>query len=163
MYISPPDRPDRMYRRGRPILPHFDSGERLYLRFGLDDFVGGQLAIAAIRVQRQSVNRGSLSRPEDVLFHPEGNYNGLGAVEFKVEDIPGTVVGDQDSTFMFFMRHEPIEDNYAHSEIWSDRPPGTGDCPKPSKSVGLKFKAELCKRIREDRIKIPAARNRSQT
>ena len=160
MYVSPPDRPDRMYRNGRPALPHFDFDELLYLRFGLDDFLGGQLAPAAIRVPGQSVNRGSLSRPEDVLFHPEGNYNGLGAVEFKVEDIPGTIVGDQDSTFMFFMRHKPLEENYSHSEIWSDKPPGTGEGRKPSKSVGLKFRAQLCKQIREDRIRIPAANNR---
>jgi hypothetical protein len=152
-----------MYRNGRPIQPRFDFGELLYLRFGLDDFVEGQLVTAAIRVPGQSVNRGSLSRPEDVLFHPEGGYNGLGAVEFKVGDIPGTLVGDQDSTFMFFMQHVPLEENYPHSEIWSDKPPGTGECRKPSRSVGLKFKAELCKRIREDGIQIPAARNRSQT
>src|SRR5450759_5966302 len=103
-----------MYRNGRPIQPQFDPNEPLYLRFGSDEFVGGQLVTAAIRVPGQSLNRGSLSRPEDVLFHPEGNYNGLGAVEFNVEDIPGTVIGDQDSISMFFMRHEPHEDNYAH-------------------------------------------------
>jgi hypothetical protein len=160
VYVSPPDRPDRMYRRDRPVVPHFDSHELLYLRFGLDDFVDGQLVTAALRIPGQSVNRGSFSSPEDVLFHPEGDYNGLGAVEFKVEDIPVTVVGEQDSTFMFFMQHVPLEENYSHSEVWSDKPPGTGDCRKPSRSVGLKFKAELCRRIREDRIKIPAARNR---
>lgn len=160
MYVSPRNCPDHIRRQGRPIIPDFDLKELLYLRFGADDFVDGQLVPSAIRVPKQSVNRGSLSQPEDVLFNEQGKYDGLGAVEFKVEDIPQTVAGDQGPIYVFFMQHDPREDNYPHSEIWSDHAPGTGNCREPSKSVKLKFRIELCKRIRVEGIRIPAVRNR---
>lgn len=160
VYVSPGELPERMYRRGRPVQPRFDLDEFLYLRYGSDDFVEGQLAPAAVHFPKQSVNRSSLSEPEAVLFHPEGRYNGLGAVEFQVGDIPETITPEQGATYIFFMRHEPHEENYAHSEIWSDQTPGTGAYREPSKSVKLKFRIQLCRRIRTERIRIPATRNR---
>lgn len=149
-----------MYARERPVLPFEDPTELLYLRVGIDDFVEEQLAPAAVRVPGQSVNRGSLSEPEDVLFHEEGRYDGLGVVEFSVKDIPQAIVSDQGPGAIFFMRHRPLEDNYSHSEICCDKIlPCEGDF-EPSKSVKLKFRTDLCKRILTTRIKISAARSR---
>lgn len=108
MYVSPPDRPERMYQRHRQVLPDFDGREPLYLRYGREDFVEGQLALAAIRFPKTSVNRGSLSEPEDVLFAEDGKYNGLGVVEFEVSDVPPRIAQEQGPTYAFFMRHVHI-------------------------------------------------------
>ena len=121
--------------------------------------MNGQLDPAAIRFPKQSVNRGSLSEPEDVLFHEDGKYDGLGAIEFKVADIPERVVANQ-TTYIFFLNHVPHEINYAHSEIWSDRDPQTREYKEPSRSVKLEFRIQLCKQIRTENIRIEAARNR---
>jgi hypothetical protein len=77
-----------------------------------------------------------------------------------VRDIPETVTPDQGAMYFFFMRHEPQEANYAHSEIWSDQTGGTESYREPSKSVKLKFRIQLCCRIRIERIRIRAIRNR---
>lgn len=161
MYISPPSRPERMYQRDRQIVVDFDGAELLYLRYGREDFVNGQLAPGGIRFPKTSVNRGSLSQPEDVLFAEDGRYNGLGVVEFKVCDVPPIINQDQGPAYVFFMRHVPYVDNYSHSEIWSDQNPQTGDYREPSKTVKLKFRIHLCQRIRQEQIRIEAVRNRA--
>ncbi len=149
-----------MIRNGRPAIPDFDPREALYLRYGADEFLEGQLDPAAIRFPKQSVNRAGLSEPQDVLIHECGKYNGLGVVCFCVEDIPPAVTGEQGSSFRFFMHHEPFEDNYSHSEIWSARIDGNGEYREPSKSAKLTFRIELAKKIIEANIRIPAARNK---
>jgi hypothetical protein len=150
-----------MYQRQGPVLPDFDGHERLYLRYGSEDFVAGQFAPAAIRFPKTSVNRGRLSEPEDVLFAEDGRYNGLGVVEFEVSDIPATVAPEQGPSYTFFMEHVPHMDNYSHSEIWSDQTPRTGSYREPSRTVKLKFRIHLCQRITLERIKIEAVRNRN--
>ena len=150
-----------MYRRDRQLLPDFDGNESLYLRYGRDDFESGQLASAAIRFPRASVNRGRLSEPEDVLFAEDGKYNGLGVVEFEVSDIPSNIAQEQGPTYVFFMRHVPLAGNYSHSEIWSDHASLTGNYREPSKTVKLKFRILLCRRITQERIRIHGVLNRA--
>jgi hypothetical protein len=149
-----------MYQRQRPVLPDFDAGESLYLRYGREDFVGGQLALGAIRFPKMSVNRGSLSEPEDALFAEDGKYNGLGVVEFRVSDIPRRVAQERGPSYVFFMRHVPYSDNYSHSEIWSDQETQTGNYREPSKTVKLRFRIHLRQRIAQERIIIEAVRSR---
>jgi hypothetical protein len=160
VYVSPPDRPERMYQRDRRVWPDFDGLELLYLRYGLEDLVEGQLRPSAIHFPKTSVNRGSLSQPEDVLFAEDSKYNGLGVVEFKVSDIPPRIAQDQGPPYVFFMRHVPEMANYSHSEIWSDQDPQTGDYREPSKTVRLKFRIHLCQRIRQEQVRIVAERRR---
>ena len=150
-----------MYRRGRPVLPDFDGEESLFLRYGREDFVHGQLLPGCIRFPKTSVNRGSLSEPEDVLFADDGRFNGLGVVQLRVSDIPPRITQEQGPAYDFFMRHVPEADNYSHSEIWSDQVPRTGDYRAPSRTVKLKFRIHLCQRITTDRIRIEAVRNRA--
>ncbi len=152
-----------MYQRHRQVLPDFDRNEPLYLRYGREDFVEGQLAPAAIRFPRTSVNRGNLSEPEDALFAEDGKFNGLGVVAFEVSDIPPVIVQEQGPTYAFFMRHVPLADNYSHSEVWSDHTTQTGDYREPSRTVKLKFRIHLCQRITQESIRIEAVRNRATT
>ena len=145
MYTSPPDRPE--------------SAEPLYLRYRRENFLNGQFAPEAIRSQlKQSVNRGGFSEPEDVLFSETGQYNGLGVVEFRVADIPGRLEQLNGPPYVFFVRHEPQDENYAHSEIWSDHDPQTGGFRSPSRTISLEFRVRLCRSIRQDRVRIPATR-----
>ena len=159
MYISPPDRPERMIRGDRPVLPDFDEAEVLYLRYFSDHFVDGQFSIAAIRFPKQSVNRGLHSEPEDCLFSERGIYNGLGVVDFQIADVPAKVSQPQGPAYIFFLKHVPKHDNYAHSEIWSDQELGTGDYREPSRTVKLEFRVRLCQRIGLDNVRIAAVRS----
>ena len=159
MYISPPERPERLYRRGREVVPEFAATEMLYMRYSAEQFLEDHLSPAAIRSQlQQSVNRGSFSEPEDVLFSETGAYNGLGAVGFPVSAIPDKVDQPDGPSYTFSVQHQPEELNYSHSEIWSDQDPSTGGFRKPSKTVSLAFRIRLSMSIGRDQIIIPASR-----
>jgi hypothetical protein len=121
-------------------------------------FVQGQLLPEGIRSQKQSVNRGRFSEAEDALFSETGEYDGLGVVEFKVADIPQRVEQPQGPAYVFFTQHVPLEDNYSHSEIWSDQEPRTGAFRKSSRTVSLRFRILLCTSIRQEQIRIIAVR-----
>jgi len=149
-----------MYRRGREVVPDFDGAELLYLRYSIEHFLQGQLTPAGIRSQlKQSVNRGGrFSEPEDALFSETGRYNGLGVVEFRVSDIPSRVEQPNGPAYAFFMRHQPEDENYSHSEIWSDHDPRTGGFRQPSRTVSLKFRVLLCSSIGQEQVRIEAVR-----
>lgn len=148
-----------MYRRGREVVPDFAGAELLYLRYMSQHFVQGELIPAGIRSQlKQSVNRGIFSEPGDALFSETGEYNGLGVVEFRVADIPERVEQPDGPSFVFFMRHEPEEENYSHSEIWSDHEVRTGGFRRPSPTVSLTFRILLCRSIRQEQLRIMAVR-----
>jgi hypothetical protein len=143
-----------MYRRGRPEVQNFAPEEILYLRCKSTDFEDGFLAPAAIKTN-QSLNRGCFSEPEDLLFHEEGAYDAYGVVAFEVRDIPLEVLGDQGSASRFFAHHDPLEKNYSHSEIRSDRIPASVNGPRePSASVKTKFRILLSARIRAKNLVI---------
>jgi hypothetical protein len=120
-------------------------------------FVQGQLLPEGLRSQKQSVNRGRFSEPEDALFSETGKYDGLGVVEFCVADVPERVDQPDGPTFIFYLRHEPEDENYSHSEIWSDHESRTSEgFRKPSPTVSLKFRIRLCKSIRQEQVRIVA-------
>jgi hypothetical protein len=145
-----------MYQRGRPVVPDFHPTESLYLRYQRKHWVEGQLNPAGVRFPRTSVNRSTLSEPEDALFSESGNYNGLGVVRFVVSNIPNRISQSQGPTYLFFMQHAPLEDNYSHSEIWSDHEHRTGQYKEPSKTVKLEFRILLCQKIRQEHVCIEA-------
>jgi hypothetical protein len=106
-----------MFQHDRQVVSRFDDNEALYLRYRGEHFVEGQLAPAGISFPKTSVNRGSLSLPEDVLFSETGKYNGLGVIELAVADIPPEISQKTGPSYVFFVRHVPEPDNYSHSEI----------------------------------------------
>jgi hypothetical protein len=150
-----------MYRRGRPVLPVFGPDEALYLRYGSDDFVAGTLGSSVLHFPRASVNRGTLSEPEDVLFSESGEYNGLGVIELRVSDLPGTIEQPGGPAYRFHMEHTPLDENYSHSEICSEQAARTGRLQDPSKTVKLRFRIHVSRMITEERIRIMATRTRT--
>jgi hypothetical protein len=146
-----------MYRRDRPVVPVFDPNEQLYLRYRREHWVDGQLLPAGLRFPKTSVNRSRFSEPEDALFSEVGKYNGLGVVRFGVSEIPPRIAQPQGPAYVFFVAHAPLEENYSHSEIWSDHQPRTGEYKEPSKTAKLLFRIGLCRTILQDRVCIEAA------
>jgi hypothetical protein len=145
-----------MYQRGRPVVPEFYGDESLHLRYRQEHWVEGQLDPAGVRFPRTSVNRSTFSEPEDALFSDSGRYNGFGVVRFIVSNVPMRVAQSQGSAYVFFMVHAPLDDNYSHSEIWSDHEHRSGQYKEPSKTVKLKFRILLCQKIRREHVCIEA-------
>lgn len=113
MSSSEDERPERMYRRGRPVIPVFEPEELLYRRCTLDEVDGEHLAPTAISFKGWSVNRGSLSEPEDVIV----GFPGWGIARFKVVDVPRGLNTEGTTYYEIRVEHEPEENNYAHTEI----------------------------------------------
>ena len=139
MFISPNERPSRMFRAGRPVVPDFAPPEGLYRRYQRTHFFNGELLPAAFAFPRQSLNRSAFSEPQDVLFSEVGAFDGWGVLEFVVGDVPESIDGAA-----FFMMHVPYEDNYAHSELWSGSP---AEYKEPSPAIRKKLRAHLAARI----------------
>jgi hypothetical protein len=149
-----------MVQGSRPIVSQFEDSERLYMRFQPRHFHGEELDPSAIRSEKQSVNRGLFSEPDDVLFrHIEDvKYLNEGVVFFFVGELPKTLSQADGPTYTTFVVHEPVALNYAHSEIWSDHVPPSGKSFRElSRSLKLTFRIELAKRINRQRIIIPPA------
>ena len=104
--------PDEMKRQGRPVDPHFDADEALYIRF--QHLSGQYIEAADLRCPDQSVNRSRYSKAEWVLLPI---YAAWGIASLKVQDIPLQVMGGGCAQSFFKVEHDPQEDNYAHSEI----------------------------------------------
>ena len=150
----PTDRPERMYRRGRPIDPEFLPPELLYYRIGVPGGVGSRPDGVDIRLPEDSVNRGKYSEPADVLY-PDCFH--LGVAEFPVSGIPAprsfTDQAGETREFRLRAEHDPYEDNYAHSEVRAFR---EGTRVKRTGKIPVTIKAEFRQLIAEAMtIRIP--------
>ena len=153
--ISAAKRRRRMARRGRPVVEHFAPDEVLYRRFAKGQFANGLLVPAAFKFPEkdqntgQSVNRGLFSQAEDALWQG-GVPSDLGVLQFPVSCLPGNLeCPDTHRHFRFFPKHVPLEDNYAHSEIWCDDiPAGDGHYVVPTKLVKKALKTIIAQNSR---------------
>jgi len=108
--------PERLQRRGRPIVCEFPSDEPLYRAIEPESVAPAGVSPISIRFPAWSVNRGGripeedgpFSEPGDVLL-PE-NRRAWAVARFRVRDVPGR-------TITFGVEHDPLDDNYAHSEL----------------------------------------------
>ena len=148
-----------MYAAGRPIVTTFPPAELLYIRYLGLHWVDGQLDHTAIpfpRVKKTSVNRGSLSEPEDVLFSETNAYAHWGVLRFFVNEIPTLVETLGAPTYLFWTKHVPLELNYSHTELWSKRAEGTEDFREPSAAIKTLFRIRLAQVLTAERICIPS-------
>ena len=143
-----PDRPDRMRRNGRPVDQDFHPGEKLFRRYAADHLIEGQFSPIGLSFDPTppSVNREKYSEPPDVLFSETNDFANWGVWSVKAGDLL-SAFPEIEPTFSFYPKHTPMEDNYAHSEIWSDQIPPTGSYAKQSRSVRKLFRTFLCQRI----------------
>jgi len=112
--FSNSSRPERMYKDDRPIDQFFDKEELLYNRCLSDHIRGNSLLPSAIKFPDWSVNRSKYSDPEDVLFP---KFFDWGIAQFTVGDVPDSLTSPGEIIYNFKVDHDPVEDNYAHSEI----------------------------------------------
>lgn len=142
-----PDRPDRMRRNGRPVDQGFQPGEKLFRRYAADHLIDGKFSPMGLSFDTPpSVNRENFSESHDVLFSETNEFANWGVWSVKVGDLL-SAFPETEPAFSFYPKHTPMEDNYAHSEIWSDQVPPIGSYAKPSRSVRKLFRTFLCQRI----------------
>jgi len=117
------DRPRRMRPRGREPDPTFAPSELLYMRVRRCHVEGARLTdVSAIRFPDQSVNRSKYSKASDVLI-PDPNHERssrwihLGVLGFPVEAVPACLTTNGHVVCDLRVEHDPLERNYAHSEI----------------------------------------------
>jgi len=106
----------RLRQNGRLPDHDFSEMEQLYRRFCHEELVDNQFISATIKPPGSSVNRQRYSEPNDVLF-PDNLCCGI--AYFTVQDITSIRVmsGNSKDFFDFGVSHEPLPENYAHSEI----------------------------------------------
>jgi hypothetical protein len=114
--------PRRLRRRSRVFDAQFDQFEKLFLRCQkewIDQH--GQVKPANIHFPDQSVNRERYSKPRDVLLAVDtrGSASFLlwGVAFVQVADIPHPMVSEGNVQYQFTVEHDPLEHNYAHSEL----------------------------------------------
>lgn len=136
-----------MRRHGRPEDTDFQPREKLFRRYTRSHYMNGQFSNTGFAfTSPQSVNRQKYSEPADVCFSEADEFAGWGVLSFRVDDLPPAFPDDQPQ-YTFFPKHIPLEDNYAHSEVWCDTIPACGEYVKPSKQVRKLFRAVLSQRV----------------
>ena len=122
------DRPWRMYSRGRTADAEFNPTELLFFRFAAENMDDtGEFRLAAIRFPDQSVNREKYSRPLDVLIPDPRRVDTAGrsrkwlccgVAAFPVGCVPTRLENERsEENCDVRVEHDPIEYDYAHSEI----------------------------------------------
>jgi hypothetical protein len=103
-------------------VPFDDPDECLFIRVKNEHVWGDGVVPAVVEIPDWSTNRERFSAPEDVLTgYPD--YTRVG--EFQVRDIPERIDADPPanpddnppSPWCFWAEHDPLPDNYAHSEV----------------------------------------------
>lgn len=73
-----------------------------------------RLLPTGIKFPDWSVNRSKYSEPDDVLIP---SYLDWGIAEFQVESVPKKMESPGNVVFEFKVEHDPVDDNYSHSEV----------------------------------------------
>ena len=139
--------PERLLKGNRQPEQRFAPDERLFHRFNKMMKENKHLYPSSIRFPDFSVNREKLSLPEDVLLHEYPKYLKWGIVSFKVKDIPEPIAADNRTEYEFKVVHDPIDFNYAHSEVRTYKNGSYSQNMKISKLVKKAFRYKLSERL----------------
>jgi hypothetical protein len=136
-----------MRRNGRAEDQIFAATEKLFRRYTRAHYINGQFSNTGFAFNSpQSVNRQKYSELADALFSETDEFLNWGVLSFKTEDLPASFPPDN-PRYSFFPRHVPMEDNYAHSEVWCDSVPAAGAYIKPSNLTRKLFRTVLSQRV----------------
>jgi len=147
---SIPERPKRMLAEGRSTQPFENRDEELYRRYQLAHFVDGVLSNIGLPFPRFSVNRSSCSEPGDVLWddEEERRFEGWGVLVFTVGEARMELRTGDGRQLGFDLEHNPLDLNYAHSEvICFDTTTGT-EVKNPSRMVQKQYRAKISQAAR---------------
>ena len=139
MNTSDDSRPERIYRRDRPIVPFSDPLEKLHRRCLKEHVGSGHLLPAAVSFRNWSVNRGGtdFGEPEDVLIP---SWLDWGIASFRVQDVLPKEQLRGGPVYEFRAVHCPDDDNYAHSEIRTYKESQLVSNPDPPNEIKKKFR-----------------------
>lgn len=154
MTSSEANRPKRMFRQDRPVDSEFSPTEDLYHRCLARHVVDKRLLPEAIRFPNFSVNRSKYSEPEDVLI-PQ--YSQWGVATFQVKDLPPQRSTDTNTTYTWQVVHDPLEENYAHSEVRTYKNGHYSETLDVPKTIKKEFRQVLSDKARI--IKLPNVKN----
>lgn len=132
-----PELPERLRRNGRVADQEFTQAEKLFRRYLKNHLVNGQFSGIGLSFDDPpSLNREKYSECRDVLISPEIDFaaQGYGVLSLRVHDATMALPADQ-PMYSFQPRHVPIDENFAHSEIWCDRVEPTGNHVIPNKGT----------------------------
>jgi hypothetical protein len=139
--------PERLRTNGRAADPVFEGAEKLFRRYLREHLVNGQFSNAGFRLSRpNSVNREKYSLVEDVLLSLDDRHVGSGVWSLRVEDLPAEFPPEKPQISVF-PQHLPVDENYAHSEIWCDRIERTGQHVEPNNETKKLLRAILSQRV----------------
>ncbi|MCP4662813.1 MAG: hypothetical protein GY856_46060 [bacterium] len=91
-----------------------------------------------------SVNRAKYSEPDDVVL----SQPNCGIASFTVADVPELLLSKEDVEYRFSVEHDPLADNYSHSEVrsyerWRRLAP-----KKPPKAIRTLFRLTLVSKMK---------------
>lgn len=121
------DRPEDMWRRGRPPDQSFEPEHELYYRVKQSHLVGDRVEVLGVQNPPFqdfpfSVNWSKYSRPGWVLIPPAASeepfFVGFSVAAIRVDALPAGVQG-----VTLKPEHRPEDDNYSHSEVFPTSPP----------------------------------------
>ncbi len=139
------ERPDEMYRHGRAIDPIFAPDENLYMRVCADqiDLEERRVLPTAFRFPNQSVNREKYTGDPLWVLYP--NFFDMGVVAFEVQQIPTPILREGGPAYEFRPVHDPLEENYGHSEVRGNRESDRTFNPrlKAPRNVKVQFRMRL--------------------
>ena len=135
---KPDSRAFRLNRRGRAAVSDFAPEERLFRRCLVSD-------LDPADPERLF--------PDLISFYPD--YLGWGIASFQVKDIPSPMKTEGNTPYHWDAQHQPWEENYSHTEIWTYKDgthlakPKAETDPKPPKlpnTVKKYFRTALSER-----------------
>lgn len=128
-----------MLRNGRGIDSGFKPRHLLFHRCKKDDVKAGRLLPDAISYKNTSCNWSKYCWPWDVIFeHP-----GQGIAMFFVRHLPTNLPTHRDEfmkEYSYKPAHDPLEDNYSHTEIRTFKEGVEMPKPKPSEEAKKEFR-----------------------
>lgn len=124
MACSPDEYPEELWTQERPRLEIIPDGEVLYRSIAMIHIDDGEVLAAAFEVgwPECSVNCSPFAGSQHCVY-PLPKFEGLGAAEIKVSDVPCSFSeASVPGTYVVNASHKPEECNYSHSVIlvWKD-------------------------------------------
>ena len=143
------NRPRRLLQAGRSDDQQFKPAHLLFIRCRRRDLLGGKPNPITIRYSNQSSNWSKYSKPWDVIF----DSRGWGFYSLAVCDVPSNLPEHPEQApgvtiYTFRPVHDPVNNNYPHTEIQAFKGVARVNNPKPSDLVKKEYRTAIRERAR---------------
>lgn len=151
-----PDRPQEMYRNGRPPVPEFLKDECCYIRVHPSRIQPDNVVDPGhVQCPDLSSNRSQFSQPWYVLY-PRKDFEAYAVFRFRPQEILKTVKSENlggGTPVAYEVRtvHDPYEDNYGHCETRLYRDEERMEPNKISKGAKKVFREHMSRALKLER------------